>query len=172
MISALAKQTHQSITPNNTQIHQTLMKVMYLGMALTLGSSLVLGLVGFLLRQNGAGATTPPEGPEQVLFYALLAVAVAELPTALFLKKAMLKPLGESGGATTAIPTTSYVFSRYLVLFNLAGACPVYGFVWYFLGGTLPEFVLFAAIGLVIFRLVRPTTEFFYSLFGVRPAIE
>lgn len=172
--SASVQPTHQTATPNRTQIRETLMKVMYLGMALTLGVSAVLCVAGYLLRQNGIGAgvgTTSAE-PERVFFYALLAVAISELPMALLLKKKMLKPLPDSGTTGVAIPTTSYVLSRYMVLLNLAAACPVYGFVWYILGGTLPEFVLFAAIGLIIFRLVRPEAEFFYSLFGTRPAIE
>lgn len=171
MATGTKPQTHSTTAPNSTQIRETHLKVIYLGMALTLGLSAALLLVGYFLRQNVAADGTTAE-PQRIFLYALLAVALSELPVALFMKKLMLKPLPESGTGGAAIPTTSYVLSRYMVLFNLAAACPVYGFVWYFLGGTLPEFVLFAVIGLIIFRLVRPQAEFFYSLFGVRPAIE
>lgn len=162
--------THQSTSPNSTQIRETQVRVMYLGLALTLGVTVLLLMVGYFLRQ-GRAVDEVTAAPQRMLFYALLAVALSEVPAALFMKKFMLKPLAASD-AGVQVPTTDYVFSRYLVLFNLAAACPVYGFVWYILGGTLPEFALFAVIGLIIFRLVRPSTEFFYSLFGTRPAIE
>ena len=156
--------------PNSTQIRNAHVKVMYAGMALTLGFPAVLLLVGHLLRPDAAPADQTAV-PGRVLFYALLAVALAEIPAALIVKKVLLRPLTEAL-PPAAVPTVSTVFSRYLVLFNLAAACPVYGLVWYLLGGTMPEFVLFAVVGLLIFRLVRPSTEFFYSLFGARPAIE
>ena len=143
---------------------------MYLGLALSLGSAVVFLLVGYLLRHGGVVEAAEPTRESQVMFYSLLFVAVSEVPLALFLKKTFLKPIKGSEGVP--IPTTNFIQSRYLVLFNLAAACSCYGFVWYLLGGTLPEFALFAVIGLIIFRLVRPSAEFFFSLFGVRPAIE
>lgn len=158
--------TPAGVVPNQSQIRQCLLKVVYLGLAMTIGLPLVLLLVGFVIRQASGESV---DAPQRIFLYALMAVAVAEIPAALFIRKTLLKPLPETGGTA---PTTAYVFSRYLVIFNLAGACSFYGMVWYLLGGTLPEFALFAVIGLVIFRLVRPSTEFFFSLFGVRPAIE
>ena len=162
--------TPTTSAPNTTQIQQTQMKVMYLGLAYTLGLPLVLFAVAAVVRPDGGTSGGEPWS-NRVMFYALLAVALMEIPTALFLKKVMLKPLPTSEPGQP-IPTTGFVFSRYLIIFNLAAACSVYGLVWHILGGTLAEFALFALIGLVIFRLTRPTTEFFFSLFGVRPAIE
>jgi hypothetical protein len=162
--------THGAAAPTGTQIQQTQLKVMFAGLALTLALPAILVVVGSLLRQGDAAAVGA-QPPQRILFYALLAVAASEIPAALILRKVMLKPLPTSDPGQ-AVPTTAYVFSRYLVMFNLAAACSVYGLVWYLLGGTLPEFALFAVIGLVIFRLVRPSTEFFHSLFGARPAIE
>lgn len=170
MSTTMQSTTHSATAPTQMQIREALVRVMYIGLALSLGLAMVFLLVGFLLRQGGAMEAAAPTRENRVMFYALLFVAVSEVPLALFLKKIFLKPLAESGGA--AVPTTSFIQSRYLVLFNLAAACPCYGFVWYLMGGTLPEFALFAVIGLLIFRLVRPSAEFFFSLFGVRPAIE
>jgi hypothetical protein len=170
MSPTTAPDTHTTTAPNPTQIRDTYMKVLYLGMGLTLGFAIVLLLTGYFLKQSGIG-DAEPTAQSKVLFYALIAVAMSELPVALFLKKSFLKPLPESSSGAN-IPTTSYVLSRYLILFNLAAACNFYGFVWYLLGGTMQEFVLFAAIGLIIFRVVRPSIEYFFSLFGTRPAIE
>lgn len=169
--SAGVRPTHQSSAPNTTQIRETHLKVMYLGMALSLGIPTLLLVLGYFLRTSSGLGDTVAE-PNRMLFYALLVVACSELPAALIMKKTLLKPLPDSQAQSASIPTTDYVFSRYLVLFSLAAACPVYGLVWYLMGGTMPEFVLFAVIGLIIFRLSRPSTEFFFSLFGVRPAIE
>ena len=161
------------MTPNSTQIGEAHLKVMYLGLVLCLLLPIVVVGAGYLVRQFVQGGAPPePDSQSRILFYALLFVAVSELPVALFLKKQMLKPLPTSGAPPENAPTRAYIISRYLVIFNLAAACSIYGFVWFFLGGTFGEFVLFAVIGLVIFRLVRPSREFFYSLFGVRPAIE
>jgi hypothetical protein len=161
------------MTPNPTQIGEAHMKVMFLGLVLCLLLPIAIGGAGFLVRHFVQGGEPPaPESQSRIFFYALLFVAVSELPVALFLKKQMLKPLPTTGVPPENAPTTAYIISRYLVIFNLAAACSLYGFVWFFLGGTFGEFVLFAVIGLIIFRLVRPSREYFYSLFGVRPAIE
>lgn len=170
MSTPLTQSTHTTSPPNATQIQQTHVKIIYLGLAYTIGVPLVLFAAAALIRPYG-GSSGDEQLSSRVMFYALLAVALMEIPTALYLKKLLLKPLSTSE-PDQAIPTTGYVFSRYLIIFNLAAACSVYGFVWQFLGGTLSEFALFAVIGLVIFRLTRPSTEFFFSLFGVRPAVE
>jgi hypothetical protein len=161
------------MTPNSTQIRDAHIKVMYLGLVLCLLLPIAVVGAGYLVRQYIQGGDPPaPDSQSQVIFYALLFVAVSELPVALLIKKQMLKPLPTKGTPPESVPTTAFVISRYLVIFNLAAACSIYGFVWFFLGGTFGEFVLFAVIGLIIFRLVRPSQEFFYSLFGVRPATE
>jgi len=162
--------THGAAAPSQAEIQHTQLRVMYLGLAYSLGLPLVLLVVGYFVRLGNADIESA-QPQERVMFYALLAVALMEIPTSLFLKKIWLKPLSTST-AGQAVPTTAFVFSRYLVMLNLAAACSAYGLVWYLMGGTLPEFALFAVIGLIIFRLVRPSTEFFFSLFGVRPAIE
>ena len=161
------------MTPNQTQIRDAHEKVLFLGLALNLLLPAVVLAAGFLVRQVvfGGGALVVDD-PSRVMFYVLLFVAASEIAVALFLKKIMLKPLPVTGEPADNVPTTTFVVSRYLVVFNLAAACSIYGFVWFMLGGTVAEFVLFAVIGLIIFRLVRPSKEFFYSLFGVRPAIE
>ena len=162
--SAAVRPTHQSSAPNSTQIRETHLKVMYLGIALSLGVPALLLLLGYFLRASGSLGGTVAE-PNRMLFYALLIVACSELPAALIMKKTLLKPLTDLQAGSASIPTTDYVFSRYLVLFSLAAACPVYGLVWYLMGGTMPEFALFAVLGLIIFRLSRPSTDFFFSLF-------
>jgi len=161
------------MTPNSTQIRDAHMKVMYLGLVLCLLLPMVVVGAGYLVRQFiQAGEPPTPDSQARIFFYALLFVAVTELPVALLIKKRMLKPLSTTGPPPENAPTTAHIISRYLVIFNLAAACSIYGFVWFFLGGTFGEFALFAVIGLIIFRLVRPSQEFFYSLFGVRPAME
>ena len=158
--------------PNQTQIREAHMKIMYLGLLFNLVVPAVILAAGLAFRKFVQGGDFEgTANAQRFLLYALLAVAVSEVPVALFIKKQMLKPL-PIGGATGPAPTVDFVISRYIVLFSLAVAPSIYGFVWFMLGGSLPEFVLFALVSLIIFRLVRPSAEFFYSLFGVRPAVE
>ena len=173
----LTPQTSGSATqtgvPNHTQLREAHMKTIYMGLILNMLLPIVVILAGLGVRHFvQGGAAEPVTDQTRIIFYALLFVAVSEIGVTIFLKKLFLKPLSTTEAPPASIPTIAFIQSRYLILFNLAFAPTIYGFVWYFLGGELQEFVLFAVISLIIFRLVRPSADFFYSLFGARPAVE
>ncbi len=106
----------------------------------------------------------------QVFFYALMFVAIMDVPVVLFLKKTLLKPLDLAAGSESAeVPTLSKIAAQYTILYYLSMAASIWGFIYYMLGGTIEYFILFALISLLTFRLIRPSAEFYYSLFGERP---
>ena len=163
----------RTVVPNQTQLGEAHMKVIYMGLILNMLLPIVVILAGLGVRHFVQGGEAGPVTDQtRIMFYALLFVAVSEIGVTIFLKKLFLKPLPTTGEPSESIPTIAFIQSRYLILYNLAFAPAIYGFVWYFLGGELKEFVLFAVISLIMFRLVRPSADFFYSLFGARPAVE
>jgi hypothetical protein len=158
--------------PNPTQLREGHMRAMMLGLVLNLLLPAVIVAIGYFLRRiMDAESETAIMDPEslQILFFALLLVAVSEIPVVLFLKKLLLKPLPSNQAADADVPSVTFVISRFVLLYAVALSPSIYGLVYYLLGGEFRFFVLFGVISLLIFRLARPSQEFFYSLFGVRP---
>jgi len=157
---------------NQSQLREAHMRIIYLGLVLNLLMPIVIVVAGYFIRQTmNSGGQSWGAAPDtvRILFWALLAVALSEVGVTLFLRKTLLQPNmrpAETSDPQTDIP---HVQSRYIVLFALALSPAFYGLVLYLLGGEFREFVLFAVISLVIYRLVRPGQDFFYALFGARP---
>lgn len=105
----------------------------------------------------------------QFFLYALMFVALMVVPIVFFLKKKLLKPLDLAAGSeSTTVPTTSQIATKYTILYYLSMAASIWGFIYYLLGGQFQYFILFALISLITFRLIRPSAEFYYSLYGER----
>lgn len=157
---------------NQSQLREAHMRVIYLGLVLNLLLPVVVVVAGYFIRQmmnSGGEAWGASPDTLRILFWALLMVAASEVGVALFLRKTMLKANmcpADKSDPQTDIPL---VQSRFVVLFALALSPSFYGLVVYLLGAEFREFVLFAVVSLVIYRLVRPGQEFFYALFGARP---
>ena len=59
----------------------------------------------------------------QVFFYALMFVALMDVPAVFFLKKKLLKPLNLAAGSeSAAVPTTSQIATKYTILYYLSMA--------------------------------------------------
>jgi hypothetical protein len=161
------------MTPNTTQIREAHMRTIYLGLIFNLLLPIVLLVVGVAIKRTmvtGGGGWAVSAETLRILFWALLAVGVSELGAAVYLKKILLKPDMPELREREASAAVSFVLSRYVVLFAVALSPAIYGFVYYLMGGTFQHFVLFGLISLVIYRIVRPTQESFFALFGVTPS--
>jgi hypothetical protein len=100
----------------------------------------------------------------QLLFYALLFVAVSEVAVAFILKKAIFSPEKVRPTLDDAAAFTKLVTGGSITLAALGAASMIYGVVLYLLGMDATKVALFALIALIHFRLFRPTAEFLRSL--------
>jgi len=156
------------------EIRKSHMQMVFKGLIMNLLIPGVLVIAGVALRNimfsGDVDQVIKDEKDLQVFFYALMFVAVMDVPVVLFLKKTLLKPLDLAAGSeTTEVPTPSKIAAQYTILYNLSMAASVWGFIYYMLGGAFEYFILFALISLITFRLIRPSAVFYYSLFGERP---
>lgn len=156
------------------EIRKSHMQIVLKGLIMNLLIPAVLVGAGVALRNIMFSGDTDQiiktEEDIQVFFYALMFVAIMDIPVVLFLKKILLKPLDLAAGSeSTEVPTLSKIAAQYTILYNFSMAASVWGFIYYLLGGTIEYFILFALISLLTFRLIRPSNEFYYSLFGERP---
>jgi len=156
---------------NHTQLREVHIRAVYLGLILNLLLPAVVVIAGYAIRRAMYADEVPwasAPGTLTILFWVLLCVALSEIPVALLLRKLLLTANMCSMEKDDPQAAIMKVQSRYIVLYALALSPTFYGLVLYLLGGAMREFVLFAVVSLVIYRLVRPGQEFFYALFGVQ----
>jgi hypothetical protein len=161
------------MTPNMTQIREAHMRAIYLGLIFNLLTPIALLVLGFLIKRamvTGGGGWAVTAETLQILFWTLLVVGLSELGVALYLKKILFRPGMPELREREPQAAVRFLLSRFVVLFALAMTPAVYGFVYYLMGGTFQHFVLFGLISLVIYRIVRPTQESFFALFGLSPS--
>jgi hypothetical protein len=158
------------MTPNQTQLREAHVRVVYLGLVTNLFVPILFLLGGYgVRRMMGTTEVATDAQTLWILFLVFLALAIVEIPVVFLLRKHLIPPFSGSTRPDVEPPSIISVQARYLVLFAVALSPTVYGFIYYLLGGSFREFVLFAVISLIIFRLVRPSQTYFLSIFGVRP---
>lgn len=123
-------------------------------------------LVAYLVRAGGILPATPlvDSGVLQILFYALLFVAVSEIGVAYVIKKTLFAP--DKVRAALADPNafTKLVTGGTITLAAIGATSIMYGIVLYLLGMEVTQFALFALIAMLHFRLFRPNADFLRSL--------
>jgi hypothetical protein len=158
------------MTPNPTQVREAHMRIIYLGLVINLFVPILFLLAGYgVRRMMGDTVVATDTQTLWILFIVFIALAVLEIPVVFLLRKHLIPPFSDTARPGVEPPSIISVQARYLVLFAVALSPALYGFIYYLLGGSFREFVLFAVISLIIFRLVRPSQTYFLSIFGVRP---
>jgi hypothetical protein len=128
-----------------------------LGLLMNVFAPVMLIVVGGLLRAQGVTLTGNTE--LQTLFWALLAVAISEIP-AIYLVRRILLRGGRVSARAGAQPSAERTLIQWgIITFSLALAPSIYGLIYYLLGGSLERFVLFAAITLFCFLVFKPKEE-------------
>lgn len=99
----------------------------------------------------------------QILFFALLFVAVSEVAVAFVLKKMFYAPDKVRPTLHDQAAFAKLVTGGSIALAALGAASMIYGVVLLILGMEITRVALFALISLVHFRLFRPTSDFLRS---------
>ncbi len=96
----------------------------------------------------------------QILFFALVFVAVTELVTSFIVKKALFAPAKVRTVLNDASGFAKLAKGATVTLAALGASAVLYGIVLYILGEDLTKVALFGLIALVHLRLFRPTADF------------
>lgn len=96
----------------------------------------------------------------QILFFALLFVAISEVAVAFVLKKSFFAPDKVRPTLHDPAAFAKLATSGSVALAALGAASMIYGVVLLILGMEITRVALFALISLIHFRLFRPTSDF------------
>ncbi len=129
------------------------LKIIYWGMALNLLIPMILVALGLFLKSKGVGQV--PVGNLKYLFVILLGVSLSEAGVIYILKKnSSLQRMSSLG-----VSPEQVVLRNSMIIFSIALAPSIYGFIYLFLGGTMEWFLLFVAFTLLYFMLFKPKIE-------------
>ncbi len=126
----------------------------------------LLFLCAYLLRSMEilpVGGLIPAE-TLQIVFFALLFVAVSEVAVAFVLKKMFFSPERVQPTLNDTDAFAKLVTGGSITLAALGAASMVYGVILFILGMDITRIALFALISMVHFRLFRPTSDFLRSV--------
>lgn len=140
-------------------------RLLKLSLIINIVAPAAMFLVVYLLKSTEMLPTSlVPAGTLQIIFFALLFVAISEVAVAFIIKKSIFSP---DKVRTTLSDTAAFSKSMTagtLTLAALGAASAFYGILLYILGINLVNVAAFALIALVHFRLFRPTAGFLHSL--------
>jgi hypothetical protein len=149
-------------------ISKVYMKSIYWGMALNLFIPAVLVAVGLFLKSKGIPAS-PIKNLESLMII-LLVISISEVAIIYFLKKSLVASIASQKTLPQGT-SLEQIFVRYsIIIFSMALAPSVYGFVYLLLGGTMDWFLVFVAITLLCFMLFKPRANEIKKLFD-RPSV-
>lgn len=128
---------------------------MKIGLLIDLGGAAVFYIIGQLLR-NEHVITSSSSDSLEVLGYGLIAVSVAEIFTAVVLRRKWVRS-GSPYLRTIVKRTLLYRQLKLLfaVLFLIALTPALYGFLYFILGGTETVFVLLVVATMIGYMLIR-----------------
>jgi hypothetical protein len=144
----------------NVDLSRVLAKPLYLGLLINIFfPAIILGIAYYL----GKGEPLEPKMPTEqlnIIFWALMAVAISDGAIAYFLKRKRFFVPMIRYKATFESDFSQGVFRASILGFAITAAIPIYGVVFYFLGGSFEHLFLFIIISFIVFQLIRPRFGF------------
>ncbi len=141
-------------------------RLLNLGLLLNVLAPVVIISVGAFLKAKGVSGSAGTD--LRVLFWALLVVALSEIPVIYIIKRSFLADDKGLQKSYKGLAPKQALIQWGLLIFFLSLAPTIYGFVYYLLGGTLERFVLFCAITLFCFLVFKPKLEEIRSFIKMR----
>jgi len=141
-------------------------RLLKITLAINLAMPAFLFLFAYLLRSMEilpVGGLVPAEAL-QIIFFALLFVAVSEVAVAFVLKKMFFSPERVRPTLDNPDAFAKLVTGGSVALAALGAASMIYGIILFILGMDMGRIALFALISMVHFRLFRPTSDFLRSV--------
>lgn len=160
-----ATEDHISIQTVTHDVESLAGRLLKLSLVINIVAPAAMFVVVYLLKSTEMLPTSlVPAGTLQIIFFALLFVAVSELAVAFIIKKSIFSPDKVCISLTNPGAFPKLATAGTVTLAALGAASAFYGILLYILGISLVNVAAFGLITLVHFRLFRPTAEFLRSL--------
>jgi len=152
------------VKPSKYESSGLAMKILYIGLGICVGGTVVLYFGGLILDQYGF-ISEVPAGDLQTLGYALLAVSAVELGVVFLLKRKWFRAENPMfAGAKSYRQLKGQILTLYIILYFIALSPSIYGFLFYILGGNKDLFTLICCLTLLGYMMVRPRPDFIHKL--------
>ncbi|HUU44905.1 MAG TPA: hypothetical protein VM118_04160 [Acidobacteriota bacterium] len=142
-------------------------RVVRRGTLINMVGPLLLVVAAYVARQAGLGldeSQRPAIYP--TLLYLFVAVGVADLAAAFFLRRSLFARSRFAGANLTPQATEAMVLRSATIIFAVGASPIVYGVVLFLLGGAIREVVYFALLNLLALRLLRPDAAYLEGVLG------
>ncbi|HWO56222.1 MAG TPA: hypothetical protein VNN55_01520 [bacterium] len=158
-------QSNGSPTPFRSAAHDfddLAARALRIALAVNVVIPLLLFVAIYLLKSAAIipSSVSIPTSTQRLLFIVMALVAVSEVAVGFIVRKALFAPAKLRLILADADLFAKMVMGAGIVLAALGAASMVYGIVLYALGAPESWVAVFGLIGLVHFRLLRPTSEF------------
>jgi len=142
---------------DHKDIESIYFKVIYLGLFLNLFIPVAIVCLARFLRSKGVGEH--PVSSLNFLLVVLLAISAGEILTIYLFKKKLSKESAFLQGTVLAEEWQNSFFRFHIIIFFLALSPTLYGFIYFILGGKLAWFLIFGAVTLLCFRILKPDLD-------------
>jgi len=144
----------------DVDINKVLVKPLYVGLLMNIFIPVVILGIAYYLDQNGGAKEAVPNRTLGTLFWVFVVLAIAEGGTAILLKQRLFFSPMISSRESFEEDLTSRFFAASLTCFAVTTGITIYGLVYYLLGGSFRELLLFVFISFIAFQFVRPRLRF------------
>jgi hypothetical protein len=149
------KKVEQTGSP--VEVERLHSRLFNLGLLMNVLAPILIIIIGTLLKARGVSISGNTD--LNIFFWALMAVAISEIPAIHLVRKSLLS-VRKNAIAGSVPQAAEQVLMRWgIITFSMALAPSIYGLIYYLLGGSLERFVLFAAITLFCFLVFKPKEE-------------
>lgn len=156
------------MTDNDALIARVLTKVTYIGLAMnvlfpvTILAAIIIIFSAGVSESGGLHLQGKPT--VAILFYIFIAVAVLDFAVAYFIRNRAPAALLDSSSQSVEERFEHSAMKLSLIIFSLNTSYVLYGAVLLLLGGAVEVLMLFAALSMIGFQLLRPRRQYLEEL--------
>jgi hypothetical protein len=144
----------------NIDLNRILVKPLYIGLLINIFFPAGILLIAYYIDRGGGMSSSMEPDTLNSLLWMLLVIAVADGSVAIMLKyKLFYQPMIKSKQSIEQ-DISDRVYKLSIICFAITTAIVIYGVVYFVLGGSFKNLMLFAFISFIAFQLIRPRHKF------------
>jgi len=149
-------------------LNSILVKPVYIGLAMNVFIPVLILLIAYFVDQPDISRRTINFGELPVLFWALVAVSVADAVMAVYMRNRLFKSPMISSKETFVDDLAKRTFTQTIICTAMTTAIALYGLVYYFVGGTFDHLLLFVFLSFIAYQLIRPRHGFMQKVVEIQ----
>lgn len=145
-----------------------LTKITLIGLAMNVIIPVTILVVAALMNRNAvaeAGGIHWEDHPGvKTLFYVFLVIAAADFVAAIIIRRRLPAGIVEAGGKTPLERFENSAVRLSIIMYSLNASHAFYGLALYILGADIEVLILFAALSMIGYQLLRPRSGYLDQL--------